>query len=379
MIGVPKTPQETLSQLYPLPGSSNSWAIGVGEGSRAGKRELYTARTPYSGSNSWARLDEEVAPVKKQVAARPTYALMSVPRGTYGNKPLPLIPEAPPPPYTPRLTPRKTHADKPKSPFPKAFPSLGFVARLKKHAGIKPTGGLADLGHDLKTRAVTDPVIPNLWFPHRDEAVFQCHEKNTGAVRAAKGSEKSCSKISPQPSVANTSKEAQISDAYPPEDKNQTELPVSDLPSNISLSSLSISNLDHSISPVNLVRQRTSKTDPSTRHLLEDTLTTLALSDRYHNKRGILKGGGVRKPRRTSNFSETRRVHFAATKEKRRPLSQARVIENEVCMNNKQGENKTETTIPPPGHSPTEGSEQVIAYSKSDYGEENQSSTVSRK
>lgn len=370
--------EEKFSQLYPTPGS-NSWAVGVAKGPYAREQESYADRTPKPGRNFWARLDEEVKPLKKP-ANKPTYALKSMPPGTHGNKPLPLIPELPPPPpYTPRLTPCKSQAHRPHPSFPGAFSSLNFVARLKKHASIKPNRVFADLNRtqlDLKSQVVNDPVILNLEFAHRDEQVLQRQEETTGAGGRAEGSENFSSEISAQPSFANKSTVAQILDAISLVDENQIQLPVFDSPSDISSSSRTTSKSDDSISPVSIVRHLTSETDPTTRHLLENRLTALKISGRHRSRSGILRESAVRKPRRAGTFSETRRVHFAATNDIRRQLSQPRFIENEVCMNNKQDENKGETTIPRPGHSPTEGCEESIACPKSNYSEENQSGTV---
>lgn len=52
------------------------------------------------------------------------------------------------------------------------------------------------------------------------------------------------------------------------------------------------------------------------------------------------------------------------------------IMENGICINNDHVENEGETTIPRPGHSPTEGSEGIIAYSESNCSEENQFETV---
>lgn len=382
MIGNPKPiskPQQSISRLNPMPGS-NSWARGAEQEILAARnQELYSVLTPKPGSNSWAQSDEEVGLAKKR-ADEPVSALKSVPRGTYEDKPLPHLPEPPPPPYTPRLTPDKRHANKPMPTFPKAFPSHGFVTRLKKQAPIKPTSVSANPGHTklhMKNRADSHPVISNLWLLHRDEKVFQCHEKDNGFVCAGKGSEKQCSKTSSLASLVSRSKATQISSAYSSKGKNQTQLPVSVVSSDTSSDSTSRSNLDHSNSGVKSVRQLTCKTDPTIQYLLEDRLTALALSNRHRNRRGILKGVGVRNSKRTSIYGDIRQVRFAATNETRRPLSQAKGMEIEGCMNNKQGDNKGEAKSPSPSHSHTEGSEEAIHYSESEYGEENTPNTVS--
>lgn len=381
MIGNPKLvskPQRDIARLSPMPGG-NSWARGAEQDTLARDQEIYPTLAPKPGSNSWARSDEEVSLAKKR-AAEPVSAMKSVLHGTYEDKPLPHLPEPPPPPYTPRLTPDKRHANKPMSPFPKVFPSHSFVTKLKKQAPIKPVSVSAKSGHTkphMKNGGDTHPVLSNLWFLHSDKEVFQCHEKNNGLVFAAKGSEKLYSKTSSQPKLANRSKATQISGAYPSKGRKQTQLPASVVSSDIWSDSTSGSNLDHSDSGVESLRKLTCKTDPTSRYLLEDRLMALALSNRHRDKRGILKGVGVRKSRRTSILGDIRQVHFAATNETRRPLSQARGTENEGCMNNKQGENKGDNTSPSPNHSHTEDSEKAIYYSENEYDKENEPNTVS--
>lgn len=372
-------PQETISQFDPTFGN-NSWAIGMRKEHQVKEQWSYTDRASNPQSNSWARLDEKVNLIKKE-AAKPTDASGPTSRGTYGNKPLPSIPELPPLPYTPRLTPHKTQAHRTHPSFPRAFSSLNFVARLKKHASVEPDRLLADLGRtqpDVKPRRVTDPVIPDLWFPRKSEESLQCQEESTAAANAAIGPGKNCPKISAQPSFANENKVAQILDANPPSDEKHTQLPLFDSPSEISSSPMTISISDNPNSPVNLVRELAFETDPTIRHVLEDKLAALTVSSRRRNKSAILREGGVRKPRRAGTLSETRRVHFAATYEIRRHLSEPKVIEHELRMNNKQGENEGGTIITRPGHSPTERSEKTIASYESNNSEGNESNKVSK-
>lgn len=376
---IPK-PQEDISQLYPISGS-NSWAIEERKGLHTGEQESCANTTPNSKNNSWVRLDEEAILVKKQ-AVKQTDALKSMPHGTPDNKPLPPIPGLTPSPYTPRLTPSKTQAHRLHSSFPGAFSSLNFVTRLRRHAGVKPDRVLSDLCHtqpDPKSERVTDPLIPKLWFPRKDEEVLQCQEESTSStLYAATRPEENCYKISAQPSVANSSKVPHVLDVNLLEDENQIQLPVSDSPSKISPSPMTIANSDQSNSPVNLIHQLTSEADPTVRYLLENRLAALAISGRYRNKSGILREYGVRKPRRAGTLSETRRVQFAVTNETRRHSSQPKVIENGVCVNHQKGGNEVEKTIPGPAYSPTECSEKSIIYSKSNFSEENESNTVSK-
>ena len=370
-------PQENISQLYSTSGS-NSWTVGMRTECRAKKQESYANQTANSGTISWALLNEEVSLIKKQ-AVKPTYALKSIPRETYSNKPLPPIPETPPPPYTPRLTPGIPKAHKPYSPFRKTFLSLNFVTRLKKQTIIEPNKLLADLSNiqfDQNFRDVADAEIPTALFPYQDEQVIQCQEETSGALHKAQRSENVCPEISAEPSSANKSNIAQLSDANPSADEKQRQLSVSDSPSGISSSSLVIPNFDHSSSTVSLVGQLASKTDPTTRHFLENRIAFLKISGRYRNRSGILRESGVRKLRRASTLSETPRVRFASIDETRGDLSQPRIVENKVCMNNKQGQNKEKITIPCPNHSPTELSEETTAYSESNHCEKKRSKTV---
>ena len=200
MIGNPKPvskPQRNIARLSPMP-EGISWARGAEQETFTRDQEIYPTLAPKPGSNSWAQSDEEVGLAKKR-AAEPVSGMKSVLHGTYEDKPLPHLPEPPPPPYTPRLTPDKRHANRPVSPFPKVFPSQSFVTKLKKQASIKPASVSAKSGHTkphMKNGGDTHPVVSNLWFLHRDKEVFQCHEQNNGLVCVAKGSEKPCSKTS---------------------------------------------------------------------------------------------------------------------------------------------------------------------------------------
>lgn len=138
--------QENVSQLYPRSGS-NSWAIEVRKGlPHTEEQESCINRTPNSKNNSWARLDEKVILVKEK-AIRPFDALKSMPRATSDDKPLPPTPELPLLSCTPRLTPSKSQAQRLHSSFPGAFSPVNFVARLRRHTGIKPDRVLSDLGH----------------------------------------------------------------------------------------------------------------------------------------------------------------------------------------------------------------------------------------
>lgn len=369
-------PQRNTSQLHPVSGT-NSWAVEVSIGSsHIAEQQSDANRNPNSKNNSWAGLDEEVIPVKEKLIKK-INALKSIPHGTSDNKPLPPIPQLPPPPCTPRLTPSKAQAQRLHSSFPGAFSSINFVTRIRRQADVKldrVSSGIGQIQLGPKPQRITVPSIPKMRLPQKDEGVPQDREERIGALFVATGSEISPHKTSAQPT--NTSKVPQVLDANPPEDQSHIKLP-SDSPSKILSSPPTASNSDQSSSPVNSVRQLISEADPTIRYLLENKLPTLTISGRYRNKSGILREGGVRKPRRAGTLSETRRVHFAAINETRRHSSAHQIIENDVYVNHQQGENKVETTIPGPGYSPTECFEKAIVCPKSNFNEEHESNTVS--
>ena len=375
---IPK-PQENIPQLYPVSGS-NSWAIERRKGPHAGEQESCANRTPNFKSNSWAQLDEEANLLKKQ-AVKPAVASKSTPRDAFGNKPLPPTPELSPPPCTSKLTRYRIQAHRSHSSFPGASLSINFVARLRRHAGVKPERVLTGLGHtqlDHKSQRFTDPLIPNSRFSRKDEGAPQCQEEVIAPLCAATGPEKNGANISAQPNFTSTREVVQVVKANSPANENQIHLPASDSASEISISPMTISNSNQLIDPVHLARQLISEADPTARYLLEERLIALTISGRHRNKSGISREGGVRKPRRAGTLSETRRVHIAAINETRRHSGQPRVIEDKVCMNNKQGENEVETTIAHPGYSPTECSEKAIVYSESNFSKENESNTVGK-
>lgn len=225
-------------------------------------------------------------------------------------------------------------------------------------------------------KGVTDPLIPNLWLPHKEEEVLQCREESTGTPCVAAGPQKNGCSISAQSSFVNDCDVSKTSDAKPPEDEIHVQLPVSDFPSEISSSPTTTSSSDQSNSVVNSVRHLISDADPTVRYHLENRLAALTIQKKHRNTSRILRG--VRKPRRAGILSETRRVQFAAISEKQRRLSQPKVIENEICVNQQQGENKVETTIPGPGYSPAGCPEKGIIFSKGSCTEENGSNTVSK-
>lgn len=375
---IPK-PQENLPQLYPISGS-NSWAIEVRKRSHTREQESCANRTPNSKGNSWAQLGEEANLLKDQ-AIKPAEASKSMPRGECDNKPLPPTPELSPPPYTSKLTRYKTQVHRSHSSFPGASISSSFVARLRRRAGVKPDRVLTDLGHtqlDPKSQRFTDPLIPNLRFSQKDEGVPQRQEKTIAPLCAATGPEENGVNIGAQPTFTNTREVVQVLEANSPANENQIQLPVSGSPSEISSSPMTITNSNQLNNPVHLAGQLISEADPTARYVLEERLIALTISGRHRNKSGISREGGVRKPRRADTISETRRVHFAAVNELRRHSGQPRVIENKICMNNKQGENEVETTIAGSDYSPTECSEKAIVDSESNFSKENESNTVGK-
>ena len=376
----PKTmsqPRESVSQLFVIPGS-NSWAKEAKREPPVGKRKVYPAGALIFGTNSWAQLDNHESLIKK-AAAEPVRTLKSAPRGLFNDKPLPSLPEPPPPPYTPRLTPDKKHISRPTSPFPKPFSSLSSLGKLKKHPRAKAMVVLPTLGEtqtDMEKRGKTDSVANEWCLPDKDEKSSHGLEEPTEPSCAATGSEQNCFELSPQPGETMGKTVALKFTSHPSKDESPTQLSILSLSSNISPSATSTTDLPLSGSFLSLVNQLAGKTNPTNRHLLEDRLGALALSDRHRNQRGILKRAGVRKPRRTSIFGEVRRVHFATSNATQRPLSQVLVIENEACITDKQGEIEGKTTLPSRSSHPN-GSEETINYSESEYSEENEINTVS--
>ncbi len=372
--------QEDVFHHYPKPGS-NSWARASEQEYPPRMREVHPAHAPKPGSNSWAQLDEEAGLVKKP-KAEPNYSLKVIPSGTFAEKPLPPLPKSSSSPCTTKSSPREIFAGRPISPFAKTSPLPTFVARFKKYAQIKPTTALDNLCHTnlkLKKARGTEQVTPRFCFQNGDEAVSRFCEIDAGSVCVARGFKVNVYKYSPQPTscLEKRSNVAQIPGVYSLKAKNQIPRLVSSVSPDDPSCSAYISNPDHSVHPSNIVHQLTYKRCSTSRYLLENRLSNLTLSERHGTRRGILKGAGRRKLRRTSNFGNVRRVHFASTIETRRLSSQIGLTKSNDNLNDRGADGTDKTALSLPNHSLAVGAREAIDYSESEYSEEDDPKIVS--
>jgi hypothetical protein len=378
-----KLPQN-FPRLYPTHASKSS-AQAVGQTTLERKQELGSAQAPKTGTNSWAHsgeqgdLAKEQGDLVKEQVSVPRCALQSIHGRAYNEKPLPSLPKNPLPPYATKSMPRGKYSDQPIPSFPKASASPSLVTKIKSYARIKPTSALGSFGHpqfEIKNRGGNESIKLTAWVPKKDDALLQRHEKNIGSSRAIKEPEIKLFKVRPQytSGISNRSKVAQASNAYSSIEEKET---ISNLSSETGPNAASRTNLDHSISSTDLVRQLTNKVDPTSRYLLENQLPTFKLPDRHRDRRGILKDIGRRKQRRASILSKARRVHFEPPIIAPRLSSHFELFENEPAVNDNRGEDEGETALSHPSQSRAEGSEEAITYSESEYSEENDCTTVS--
>lgn len=369
-------PQENFFQLYPI-SSNKSRAKGSALESPIGKRKIRPAQASGPASNSWAWPDEEQIHLLEKRAAELNDTLRSVSDGRRSDKPLPSLPEAPPPLYIPRLTPDGRNTNKLIAPFSKKFPSLTLIVKLTKHsrANMTVSPNMGGTHFDIKKRD-TDSVANTLSWSAEERDSFPGHDVNAAPVYAAKKSGKSDFKIVAQPDFAQKDKVEQYPGTNSPKDQSHTQLPVLNLLSNLPSKSRPREILHSSASFMGLMNQLTEKANPTNRYLLEDRLAALSLLERHRNKRGILKAAGVRKARRTSILGESRRVHFA-TNQRQRPLNENDVVENENCMNNQPCGNEEKTALPSINPH-MKGSQKATVFSESGHSEANKISRVSK-
>lgn len=340
-------PSQDIPRLCPIP-ASNSSARAGDQTTLGRKQDCCPAQVPKIVTNSWAQSGEKGDLVKKE-EPKPPCALQSILGRTYNDKPLPPLPEYPPPLCPSKSMARGKCTEQPKPAFPKATPSPSFVTRLKRNAYLKSTSALGSFGHTrskVKIRADTDPIQPSILIPNRDDAFQQHHENDIESSRTVKEPEIKLFKVRRlyTPCVGNRAQSAGTSDVGSPKD----EKTVSNLSSETRPDSTSGSNLNHSSSSKNLVRQLTNNVDPTSRYLLENRQPTLKIPERHRNRRGILKEAGRRKQRRASNLREARRVHFEPPIVAPRLSSHFELPEDEYAVNDNRGEGEWETAFSHP-------------------------------